>query len=104
LWQLPLFDEYREQIKSEIADIKNTGGRKAGSITAAWFLAEFVDDTPWAHLDMAGVDMYDRERVLDSVDGAGMTAAAAWMRNNRHLYFIALFASREAVPEPALAA
>ena len=62
LWQLPLFKEYREQIESDVADIKNTGGRKAGSITAAWFLAEFVGDTPWAHLDMAGVDMYDRER------------------------------------------
>jgi leucyl aminopeptidase len=62
LWQLPLFQEYREQIDSDVADIKNTGGRKAGSLTAAWFLREFVDDTPWAHLDMAGVDMYDRER------------------------------------------
>lgn len=61
LWQLPLFEEYREQITSEVADIKNTGGRKAGSITAAWFLAEFVDNTPWAHLDMAGVDIYERE-------------------------------------------
>lgn len=62
LWQLPLFDEYRDQIKSDVADIKNTGGRKAGSITAAWFLAEFVDSVPWAHLDMAGVDTYDREK------------------------------------------
>ncbi|MGI8554282.1 MAG: leucyl aminopeptidase [Dehalococcoidia bacterium] len=63
LWQLPMYREYREQIDSDVADIKNTAGnRKAGSIIAAWFLSEFVDQTPWAHLDMAGVDLYDRER------------------------------------------
>jgi leucyl aminopeptidase len=54
IWQLPLTPEYREQIKSEIADIKNVGGRKAGTITAAYFLREFVDDVPWVHLDIAG--------------------------------------------------
>ena len=59
LWQLPLTPEYREQIKSEIADIKNIGGRKAGTITAAWFLREFVDDVPWAHLDIAGTAWND---------------------------------------------
>src|SRR5437588_2695284 len=53
-WQLPLDKEYSNQIKSDIADIKNTGGKKAGAITAAAFLKEFVDDTPWAHLDIAG--------------------------------------------------
>ncbi len=53
-WELPMFDEYREQIKSDVADIKNTGGRAAGSITAAWFLREFVDGYPWVHLDVAG--------------------------------------------------
>ncbi|MGB2693653.1 MAG: leucyl aminopeptidase [Dehalococcoidia bacterium] len=62
VWQLPMFDEYKEQIKSEVADMKNTGGRGAGSITAAFFLKEFVDDTPWVHLDMAGVDFYEREK------------------------------------------
>jgi leucyl aminopeptidase len=54
IWELPLDKDYREQIKSEIADIKNTGGRKAGTITAAYFLREFVEDTPWVHLDIAG--------------------------------------------------
>ena len=54
IWQLPLDHEYREQIKSEIADIKNVGGRKAGTITAAYFIREFVEETPWAHLDIAG--------------------------------------------------
>jgi len=53
VWPLPLFDEYREQIKSEIADFTNTGGRPAGSITAALFLKEFVGgDVPWLHLDL----------------------------------------------------
>lgn len=53
-WQLPLNIEYSKQIKSEIADIKNTGGRKAGTITGAAFLKEFVDGVAWAHLDIAG--------------------------------------------------
>jgi leucyl aminopeptidase len=61
IWQLPLFDEYKEQIKSDVADIKNVGGREGGAITAALFLAEFAEDTPWVHLDMAGVDHYDKE-------------------------------------------
>src|SRR5438067_4511511 len=54
VWPMPLFDDYREQIKSEIADMMNTGGRAAGSITAAIFLKEFADGLPWAHLDIAG--------------------------------------------------
>jgi leucyl aminopeptidase len=53
-WPLPMLDEYREQIRSDYADIKNSGGRPAGAITAGWFLREFVGDTPWAHLDVAG--------------------------------------------------
>jgi leucyl aminopeptidase len=54
-WELPMLDDYREQIKSDVADVKNVGGRAAGSITAAWFLREFVDDAyPWVHLDVAG--------------------------------------------------
>jgi leucyl aminopeptidase len=54
VWPLPLWPEYDEQIKSGIADIKNTGGRPAGAITAAWFLAHFVNGRPWLHLDVAG--------------------------------------------------
>ncbi|MGE3600359.1 MAG: leucyl aminopeptidase, partial [Dehalococcoidia bacterium] len=53
LWQMPLYDEYKEQIKSDVADLKNTGGRPAGALTAAMFLKEFADTTPWVHLDMA---------------------------------------------------
>ncbi len=55
IWPMPLYDHYTEQIKSDIADIKNVGGRDAGSITAAAFLKHFVgDDFPWAHIDIAG--------------------------------------------------
>jgi leucyl aminopeptidase len=55
-------EEYREQNKSDVADIKNTGGRYAGAITAAWFLREFAGETPWVHLDIAGTSMLDKER------------------------------------------
>ena len=54
MWRMPLDSEYFEQIRSDIADIKNTGGRWGGAITAALFLKEFVADTPWIHLDIAG--------------------------------------------------
>ncbi|HEY1677244.1 MAG TPA: leucyl aminopeptidase [Candidatus Sulfotelmatobacter sp.] len=54
MWRLPLDDEYKEQIRSTIADIMNTGGRWGGAITAAMFLKEFAEDTPWIHLDIAG--------------------------------------------------
>ncbi|HEY2906070.1 MAG TPA: leucyl aminopeptidase [Vicinamibacterales bacterium] len=53
-WPLPLFDEYRDQLKSDIADLMNTGGRPAGSITAAMFLKEFTGGLPWVHMDIAG--------------------------------------------------
>jgi leucyl aminopeptidase len=62
MWALPLFDEYRDQIKSDIADIMNTGGRAAGSITAAMFLKEFAGDLPWAHLDIAGTAWADEAK------------------------------------------
>jgi len=54
VWPLPLWQEYKDKIKSDVADIKNTGGRYGGAITAAAFLAKYVGDTPWAHLDIAG--------------------------------------------------
>lgn len=62
IWQLPMFDEYKEQNKSDVADVKNTGGRWGGAITAAKFLQEFAEDTPWVHLDIAGTDLSDKER------------------------------------------
>jgi leucyl aminopeptidase len=61
VWPLPLWDEYRDLMKSDIADVKNAGGRPAGSISAGWFLREFADGFPWAHLDIAGTAYTDRE-------------------------------------------
>jgi leucyl aminopeptidase len=54
MWRLPLDDEYKDQIRSSIADIVNSGGRWGGAVTAAMFLKEFAEDTPWIHLDIAG--------------------------------------------------
>jgi leucyl aminopeptidase len=54
LWRMPLDEAYDKQIKSEIADMKNVGGRPGGSITAAQFIQRFVNGKPWAHLDIAG--------------------------------------------------
>jgi leucyl aminopeptidase len=54
LWRFPLYPEYKDALKSPIADLKNSGGRKASSITAAVFLQQFIKNTPWAHLDIAG--------------------------------------------------
>jgi len=54
VWPLPLWQEYKDKIKSDVADIKNTGGRYGGAITAAAFLAKYVGEVPWAHLDIAG--------------------------------------------------
>ncbi len=62
IWQMPMYEQYKEQNKSDVADIKNVGGRYAGAITAARFLAEFVGDTPWVHLDIAGTSLSDKER------------------------------------------
>ena len=53
-WQLPLWDDYQEQLKSNFADLANIGGRPAGSVTAACFLSRFAEKFTWAHLDIAG--------------------------------------------------
>ena len=62
LWQMPMYEEYREQYKSEVADIKNSGGRYGGAITAAQFLGEFVGDSPWVHLDIAGTSSASKDK------------------------------------------
>ncbi|HEY0319656.1 MAG TPA: leucyl aminopeptidase [Pyrinomonadaceae bacterium] len=71
-WQLPLDKEYSKQIKSDIADIKNTGGRKAGTITAAAFLKEFADGISWAHLDIAGTAWGDDAKPYRSKGPTGI--------------------------------
>jgi leucyl aminopeptidase len=69
-WQLPMFAEYAEDIKSEVADIKNIGdGRWAGAITAAKFLEEFVGETPWTHIDIAGPAFFEKSKPW--IDGGG---------------------------------
>jgi leucyl aminopeptidase len=60
-WPLPLWEDYRELLKSEVADVKNSGGRAAGTIAGAWFLREFVDSFPWVHLDIAGTAYLEGE-------------------------------------------
>lgn len=74
LWRLPLPEEYKEQNKSEIADIKNIGNRYGGAITAALFLSEFVDKTPWVHLDIAGTASSSKESgyVIKGATGVGV--------------------------------
>ena len=71
LWQLPLAAEYREDIKSQVADIKNVGGGSAGAITAALFLQEFAGDVPWAHLDIAGPAFAGKDRITCPKGGTG---------------------------------
>jgi leucyl aminopeptidase len=73
MWQLPLDDEYFDQIKSDIADMKNSGGRAAGAITGAKLLEQFVGETvPWAHLDIAGPASTERDRPYQSKGPTGV--------------------------------
>lgn len=62
VWEMPLWDEYFEQLRSDVADMRNIGGRGGGMITAALFLSKFVGDFPWVHLDIASTDWSERER------------------------------------------
>ena len=71
VWQLPLWDEYNDLIKSTFADMKNTGGRGGGAITAAAIMQNFVDDYPWVHLDIAGMAYGDDEQGYHSKGASG---------------------------------
>mgnify|MGYP001369289780 CR=1 FL=1 len=71
-WPMPLDDEYNEQIKSDIADIKQTGGRAASSVTAAKILEHFIGDAKWAHLDIAGTSYLDSKKPYQEKGGAGV--------------------------------
>ncbi|MBI3609416.1 MAG: leucyl aminopeptidase [Nitrospirae bacterium] len=81
VWELPLWDEYHEQIKSDVADMKNIGGRGAGAITAAVFLRKFVGDYPWAHLDIAGTAWNDEARPYapKGATGVGVRLLIQWL-------------------------
>ncbi|MEK7281856.1 MAG: leucyl aminopeptidase [Chloroflexota bacterium] len=71
-WPMPLVEEYKEQIKSDVADIKNTGDHWGGAITGALFLAEFVGDTPWVHLDIAGPALSQKDKGYIIKGGSGV--------------------------------
>jgi len=75
MWQLPLYPEYRRQIESVIADMKNTGGRPGGALTASSLLREFVDDVPWAHLDIAGTAWIEKANGYSSLGATGYGVA-----------------------------
>ncbi|MFM7190503.1 MAG: leucyl aminopeptidase, partial [Microcystaceae cyanobacterium] len=70
-WEMPMEDKYFEGLKSPIADMKNTGPRAGGSITAALFLKQFIEKTPWAHLDIAGPVWTDKENGVHNSGATG---------------------------------
>jgi leucyl aminopeptidase len=82
-WRLPLGEEYAEQIKSDIGDIKNTGGRWGGAITAAEFLKVFAEETPWIHLDIAGVAWIEDSKpyIAKGPSGVGVRSILEWVRS-----------------------
>src|SRR5580704_3955294 len=83
-WRLPLEEEYKEQIKSSIADIMNTGGsRWGGAITAAMFLKEFAEDTPWIHLDIAGMAWLEEQKpwMAKGPSGIAVRSITEWVRS-----------------------
>jgi leucyl aminopeptidase len=83
IWQMPLWKDYRQLIDSKVADIKNTGKRYGGAITAAWFLAEFAGDTPWVHLDIAGPAFQEGAHDLGPVGATGfpVRALVRWVQD-----------------------
>jgi leucyl aminopeptidase len=82
-WQLPLYAQYAEQIKSDVADVKNSGGRGASAITAGKFLERFAEGYPWAHLDIAGLAWADDTKgyVPRGATGYGVRLLVSWLRN-----------------------
>jgi leucyl aminopeptidase len=72
VWQLPLIDEYREFLKSDVADLNNVGPRGGGAITAGLFLKEFAGSTPWAHLDIAGPAFTEKDLPLAPKGATGV--------------------------------
>jgi leucyl aminopeptidase len=83
VWQLPLHEAYAKQIKSDVADIKNSGGRPAGAITAGMFLKRFASGYPWAHLDIAGMAWSEETDgyVVKGGTGFGVRLLVQWLRD-----------------------
>jgi leucyl aminopeptidase len=91
-WPMPVFDDYKEQLKSEIADFTNTGGRAGGAITAALFLKEFSGDTPWVHIDIAGTAWAEEPKPYQPKGATGVSVrtlvelaldAASWSAGSK---------------------
>jgi leucyl aminopeptidase len=82
-WRMPLGEEYAELIKSDIGDIKNTGGRYGGASTAAEFLRVFAEDTPWIHLDIAGLAWIDENKpyIARGPSGVAVRSILEWVRS-----------------------
>ncbi len=82
VWEMPLFEEYKEYVKSDFADIKNTGGRTGSLVTSAYFLKEFAGDMPWVHLDIAGTAWIERERpyIPKGASGVGVRLLSQFVR------------------------
>ena len=82
-WRMPLADEYYDMIRSDIGDIKNTGGRWGGAITAAEFLHAFAEDTPWIHLDIAGLAWMEENKpfIAKGPSGVGVRSILEWVRS-----------------------
>ena len=83
VWELPLWQDYDEMLKSDVADVQNVGGRAAGTITAGLFLKKFVGDHPWVHLDIAGPALLAKEKpyIPKGASGAGVRLLVQFLRN-----------------------
>ncbi|MFZ4621469.1 MAG: leucyl aminopeptidase [Bacteroidota bacterium] len=83
VWQLPMYDEYEKLIKSDVADVKNVGGRWGGAITAGWFLKKFIGDYKWVHLDIAGtvIQEENQDYIPRGGSGAGVRLLIEYLRS-----------------------
>ncbi len=86
VWQMPLFEEYGDYIKSEVADLKNTGGRTGSLVAAGYFLREFAGDTPWVHLDIAGTAWIEKEKPYTpkGATGVGVRLLSNFLKELSH--------------------
>ncbi len=84
VWQMPLFDEYGEYIKSDVADLKNSSGRNGSLVTSGYFLKEFAGDIPWIHLDIAGTAWTDKDKpyIPQGATGIGVRLILEFLRNS----------------------
>jgi leucyl aminopeptidase len=83
VWQMPLFDEYGEYIKSDVADLKNSSGRNGSLVTSGYFLKEFAGDIPWIHLDIAGTAWTDKDKpyIPKGATGIGVRLLLEFLKN-----------------------